>query len=216
MNYAIRAFLAAAVMALLAACTNLSTENPIGGTASDALDKRLEGSWKIIEWGKEKAEGKEIGYMFVVPNKTGGLHAVLVALSGDKADAGSFEFDFVPGRAGNAFFINAFHVVDNGEPLKDEPAGYLPYRYSFDAKGNLLVFDHADAGIKLLADAIENNRLEGSVIVKTTGKDAQGNPISSTEIRITAQPDALDTFFAANGEKVFTEPMDKFERIKMP
>jgi len=214
MKHAIRIILAAGVTALLAACTNLSTENPIGATAPDALDKRLVGAWKIVESGKEK--NKDIGYMFVVPNKNGGLHAVILSVSGEKADSGEAEFDFVPGRAGDEHFINAFHVFDNGEPLKDEPDGYLPYLYRFDANGRLVVYDHADPGLKLLADAIGNNRLEGTVIVKTTGKDGQGNPVSSTEVHITAQADALDAFFAENGKSIFTENMDTFERIKMP
>jgi hypothetical protein len=214
MKHAIRIVLAAAVTALLAACTNLSTEYPIGATAPDALDKRLLGAWKIVEWGKDNS--KDIGYMFVVPNKNGGLHAVILAVGGEKADSGEAEFDFVPGHAGEEHFINAFHVIDNGEPLKDEPEGYLPYLYRFDAKGRLLIYDHADPGLKLLADAIDNNRLEGTVTVKTTGKDGQGNPVSSTEVHITAQADALDAFFAANAKNIFTEKMDTFERIKMP
>lgn len=214
MRSRIRRAAAIALLPLLAACANLATDYPIGGTAPDAFDTRLIGAWKIA--GTEAHKDDDKGYLFVTPGKDGVLHGAVVIWGQDKADSGTFTFDAVTGRIGDDRYLNVKTIVDQGQPLPDEPKGYLPYRYSLDDAGKLVIYDHDADGLKRLADAIESNALEGIVTEKISGRDPQGRPIAETSVRVSEAPPALDTYFGANGKAVFDKPMDTFRRVTLP
>jgi hypothetical protein len=193
MNLIFRA-LALVALAMLAACTTVSTDYAVGISHGSVTDDRLAGSWRLVP--KDPNAGKE--YVFVVPRKGGGLQAVVVITETDPNDSGWFTVDLVVGKAGDHAVINMGALSENGEPFKDKVPGYLPILYRFEADGRLQLFYPSDDAIK---DAIQSGAIAGAV--------------ENSNLHITADPGALDAFFAKDSPMLFNrEPDDVFEPLQ--
>lgn len=193
MNTILRA-LALVALSMLAACTTVSTQNPIGISHGVVTDNRLVGSWKLVP--KDTNDDKE--YVFVMPRKEGGLQAIVVMTASDPNDSGWFTLNLVVGRAGDHALINMQPILENGEPIKDPPDGYLPMLYRFQADGRIQLFYSSDDAMK---EAIQNGSIAGTI-------EKNGN------VRITADPQALDAFYADKAPVLFNrEPDDVFEPL---
>lgn len=207
---------AVVALAFLAACSNLTTEHPIGASAADKADPRLIGMWKIAGPLTDKKPG-EAGYMFVSPKKDStDLHAVIVGWSATEPTE-TMEFDVATGTlAGNAF-VNLHNVVENGKAAtKDDFDGYLPFVYRFEKDGRLDIYDHTDAGMDMIKQAIAGRHLRGTVRDKgSRGKD-KNTMAPMLDIHLTSDQKTLNAFFAANGKAVFTDLVDAFEPLKVP
>src|SRR5579863_3151711 len=98
---AIGAFLA------LAACGELTTDNPIGGLSADHADARLIGVWKL----STHTQNGQAGYLFISPRKDGGvLHVMFVGWS-RTSQTQTLQFDATTGTAGGNNFVNIDNLV---------------------------------------------------------------------------------------------------------
>jgi len=212
MNAPIRLF-AIAALAGLAACSSLTTDNPIGGSVPGQPDPRLIGVWKVTQ---NESKG-QAGYMFVSPAKDGStLHVVFVGWSATQP-SDKMEFDAVTANLGGEAFVNVNHVIENGKAAtKQELDGYMPFAYKFDKDGTLVILDRSDAGVKLIQNAIAKHQLAGKATTSNTGGSGKSKGITTTNIHLSANQKSLDAFFAANGKAIFTDSVDTFQPIKEP
>ena len=175
----------------LAACTTVSTDNPIGVSAGAVEDARLAGNWKVVP----AKDSTDEAYIFLMPRDAGAYEGLLVIASEKEWWAG----DVVAGRTGMATMLNIRPRLKNGEtpPNNDVPQGYFPLRYEVGADGQLNLFIwSADA----LKEAVEQGRIAGA--------------IDKGDIRITADSRTLDTFFAETAPAIFSVPYATLERLK--
>lgn len=199
----------------LSGCDSVYTDNPVGAAPQTETDARLTGGWKfVIPPDQQKESPGEQAYCFFLPQKDGGFRGVMPAWStGKTSDSADIAFQALTGKAGDHWFLNLQHIVSDGKPDKDEPSGYRPYRYRIDADGMLHIFDWSPEGLEKLETDIEQGRLEGTVTIVGRGTDADGKPIKTTKIEITADQKALDAYFAANAARVFDKPVFALRRI---
>ena len=200
-----------ATFAMLSACSNLTSDNPIGGSAPNHADAHLIGVWKVTK----NEEPGEAGYMFVSPKKDGSaLHAVLVSWGASKPSE-TLEFDVVTGAAGGDNFADINHIIDNGKVAK-VPPGYMPFVYQFDPKGALLIYDESTDGMKLIKAAVDAHKLKGIVTVKKSGDKKEPETVTTMDIHLTSDQKTVDAFFSANAKAIFTDPVDTFQPVKTP
>ena len=192
MNAILRAF-ALALLSMLAACTSVVTENPIGISNGTVSDLRIVGAWKAMT---PENNSKDEAYVFVLPHEKTPLEGMLVVQS----DRDWWTSDLVLGKAGAHTMINVKVLLKNRVPVsaKDMPAGYFPLRYVVNADGSIQLFIWTAETVK---NAIESGAIAGTLV-------------SASDIRITAEPKALDTFFAASAATVFAEPFGTLVRLK--
>jgi hypothetical protein len=183
---ALRVFVAV-LAAVLTACT--TTVNPVGVAAGPVHDDALLGSWKTetIENGQ-----RQTAYLFLVQRGDERVEGVLVDVS--RPSDGWLSFRLVPGRAGPFRFANATGVVENSEPKPASFDGYLVWRYEI-AGDTLRVFDLSHDAVK---EAVAAGRIRGR--------------IAGEDVTITAEGEALDTFFARNAATLFQDPK-LFQRL---
>lgn len=212
MRTLVRLFAIVALTAL-SACSNLTSDNPVGGSMPSRPDARLVGVWKVTQ-NEQKGEA---GYMFVSPTKDGAaLHVVFVGWSATEPSE-TLEFDVTTTSLGGLAFVNLDHFVENGKPASPkEINGYVPYVYKFDKDGTLVILDHTDAGMKLIKTAIDKHRLAGKADTHDTGANGKPSGISTTDIHLSASQKSLDAFFAVNAKAIFTDSVDTFQPVKVP
>lgn len=169
-------------LAMLAACASVTTNHPIGIAHGAVSDERILGSWTLVP--NDLSNGTASAFIL----KQGqSLRGLLVITS----ESEWWEADIVPGKAGQHSILNVRPLLKNGEPVKDGDRieGYYPLRYTAGADGNISLFLWSEDELRT---AIRNKRIAGS---ETAGR-----------IVLTAEPDALDTFFATEAESLFAVP----------
>jgi hypothetical protein len=205
MNAPVRIAAIFACLLLLAGCDSISTDKPIGASPETQTDARLIGEWTFVFPPDEKMAADERGYGFFLPQKDGGFRGVAVAWSAaTKQDSGDLSFNALTGKAGDFWFLNVQNIANDGKPDNGQPRGYRPYLYRIE-DGTLRIFEWSPEGLEKLTTDIEQGRLEGTVTVSGRGKDPSGTTMKTTTIEISADQKALDAYFAANADKIFTK-----------
>ena len=195
-----RAYILIIGLPMFSACTVLSTENPIGISTSISTDSRLLGGWKLVS-----ADTGDTGrnFAFVEPRAEGGLHATVISWEPlyilDPKEHYRSTFEIITGRVGEHRFINARPLLERDLPASELTleSGYFPILYSLQEDGSVQFYGEIEGAI---IEAIESDRVSGTA--------ANGN------IRLTADPQSLDAFFAEAAPTVFStllwtlEPLD--------
>jgi hypothetical protein len=169
-------------LAMLAACASVTSNHPIGIAHGAVSDERILGAWTLVP--NDTSNGTASAFIL----KQGqGLRALLVITSENEW----WEADIVPGKVGQHGMLNLRPLLKNGEPVKDGDRieGYYPLRYTAGADGSISLFLWSEDELRT---AVRNKRIAGS---ETAGR-----------IVLTAEPDALDAFFAAEAESLFAVP----------
>ena len=184
---------ALALLSLLAACTSVVTENPIGISNGTVLDMRIFGAWKVMT---PDQNSKDEAYVFVLPHENAPIEGMLVVFS----DRDWWTSDLVLGKAGAHEMLNVKVLLKNGRPIeaKDMPSGYFPLRYVVNADGSIQLYRWTEETVK---NAIERGAIAGTIV-------------SGSDIRITADPKALDGFFATSAPSMFAEPFGTLVPLK--
>lgn len=199
--------LIAAVM--LAGCGEVSTQYPVGSTTGLTPDPALVGTW----WPRDDkggnlertADGKRAGYVHVLPTSEGGFGIALISMPAKPGDTGGLAvYRATSGRAGENRFLNVVMLSPAGEePLTAPKHGTTPVLYRFEANGDLTIFK---LDVDKAAAAVKAGRIAGTVekhSYQYGGKEYEGTP----DVTITADPAALDAFFAK------PTVIDLFEKI---
>lgn len=205
-------FLAAAAM--LAGCSEVSTQYPIGSSSGLAPDPALVGTWlPRTDDGKDierTADGKIAGYIHVLPIKEGPLTIVMVSLPKKPEDKGDYQImRATTGQTGKNRFLNAVLLSPAGETSKTMPEqGTVPVLYRFDTNGDLALFklDEDKAAAAIRAGTIAGTIKKNTYTVG--GTEYEGTP----DIRITADPAALDAFFAKPDAEALFEPLGRLKK----
>jgi len=190
----LRTFGLVVVLSFLSACTSVETVNPIGISSGSSVDTRLIGAWRVTV--EDKAAEKGDAYVFVLPDKQGGLQAMAIEIRKPTStdDNGWQTFKVLTGRAGDYTFLNLRGLLDDGatvvEDRQPKDGGYWPIRYRVETDGSvhLFLWDSADA----IKDAIASGRLTGSVEGGT--------------VHVTGDGSSVDAFFSEAGERAFPSP----------
>ena len=210
-----RMFAAIAFLAILAGCSGITTNNPVGISRGSQMDARLIGGWRVVE-----AEGKQMprtggaGYLFFLPRKEGGYTGVSLGWNEPPTAKPDIAlFDIVTGRIGTTGIINVRIVDQSGKPVDTKDSSYWPGLYRFDREGRLHIYIFSEQGTKLVESAVQNHRLAGTSEEHSYDKDSSGKKNKTVSVHITADPKSLDAYFAANAPLIFTEPIYTLERV---
>jgi len=177
----LRAAVAMAAIFLAAGCLPVTSKTPVGTTAGLGADEALTGTWigKSLD-AEDKSDNHTI-YFHFLKGKEGNLTALIVG-AGDAKDDGWMAFDLRTAILGKNRFINAVDTFDDNQraegPLKD---ANIPLLYTI--KGGKLTLYWLDED-KVKA-AIKAGKIAGTVESGDFG-----------DVKITAEPAALDAFMA--------------------
>ncbi|HTT98351.1 MAG TPA: hypothetical protein VMF58_09900 [Rhizomicrobium sp.] len=183
----------------VAACLPVTTKNPVGTTTGFKQDPSIIGVWKAEPQKDEKDQTQ--GFLsFLNAAEPDSMTAVMLAPGKDVGDWGVYNLKAA--TLGPNHFLNAWAVTNNGKPAgKDEAATdvLLMYRMGKDGKLTLYLVDEDKA-----RDAVKAGRIKGDVGQGSTG-----------DVHITADPAALDKFFASKeGAALFVKPLVVMDRVK--
>jgi hypothetical protein len=182
---------------LVAGCAP-TTQSPVGTSAGPVADQALFGSWK-----SERAEnGKvETAYLFILPGDDRGVKGVLITIEDNALDGGFITFTGLQGLAGPHRFLNSTDHQENGKPIGPARMAYTPWLYRVTPDGNLHLSALSSDAARI---AIERGGLPGTI-------DESG---MVADVNITAEPFALDAFFARNASSLFPEEIAVFRRVE--
>ncbi len=187
----IKYVLALAATLALAACYPPITSHPVGTTAGLKPDPVLTGTWKGAN-----SDGKPF-YMHFLQHSDATLSVVIVE-SGPKAEDWSVATATTATLGGNRY-MNAQLLWTNGKP-ENAPSGTVPVLYRMDAKGVLTFLLPDERSVKA---AIAAGRIRGRVEKGDLG-----------DATITADPKALDAFFAAaSATKLYLNPLFTVHKV---
>ncbi|MEI9989889.1 MAG: hypothetical protein WDM86_07605 [Rhizomicrobium sp.] len=188
----IKLVLALAATLALSACYPPTTGHPLGTTAGIKPDPVLTGTWKGTN-----SDGKPF-YLHLLQQSDGTLAAVIVE-SGPKAEDWNVVTATTATLGANRY-MNARLLWTNGKP-ENAPAGTVPVLYRLDAKG-VLTFSLMDEDA--VKAAIAAGKIKGTVEKGQWG-----------DVTITADPKALDAYFAAPGAaKLFLQPFFTVRKVE--
>jgi hypothetical protein len=202
-------FVALVAAVMLAGCGEVSTQYPVGSTTGLTPDPALIGTWwPRAEKGDDverTADGKHAGYVHVLPTHEGPFKIVMISMPAKPRENGDYAaYRASSGRVGDNRFLNVVMLSPAGDTPQTLPKhGTTPVLYRIEANGDLALFkldiDKAAAAVKAgsIAGAVEKHSYQYG------GKEYEG----STDVRITADPAALDAFFAK------PTAIDLFEKI---
>jgi len=183
----------------VAACLPVTTKNPVGTTAGFKQDPSIIGVWKV-EPRKDDEDDKQGFIAFLNAEDESAMTAIMVAPGKDSGDWGTYNLKLA--TLGQNHFINAWTVSDNGKPAeKDEASAdiLLMYRLGKDGKLTLYLLDEEKT-----AAAVKAGKIKGDV-----------QPGSTGDVHLTAEPAALDKFFASKeGAALFDKPMVTMTKIE--
>ena len=175
----LRAAVAMAAMFLAAGCLPVTSKTPVGTTVGLGADPELYGTWKGQS---TDAKDKNDGYFHFMKAKDGSITAVIVLATGGDDD-GWTVFNVRTATLGKNHFINAVETFDKDAPaegsLKDTS---IPLLYSFGRHHRLTLYMLDEDKVKA---AIKAGRIAGTIETGDFG-----------DVKITAEPAALDAFFA--------------------
>ena len=187
----IKYVLALAATLALGACYPPITTHPVGTTAGLKLDPVLSGTWKGTN-----SDLKPF-YMHFLQQSDGTLVVVIVE-TGPKAEDWTV-VTATTATLGANHYMNAQLQWTNGKP-ENAPSGTVPVLYRMDAKGTLTFLLPDEKTVK---DAIAAGRIKG-----WTEKGDLG------DATITADPKALDAYFAAAGAaKLYLNPLFTVHKV---
>ncbi len=174
--------IAVLAVAMLAACGGVTSNHPIGIAHGAVSDERLLGAWTLVP--NDPSNGTASAFIL----KQGQALRALLVITGDNE---WWEADIVPGKAGQYGMLNLRPILKNREPVKDGDKidGYYPLRYTAGTDGNISLFLWSEDELRT---AVRNKRIAGSE--------------TASRIVLTAEPDALDAFFATEAESLFAVP----------
>jgi hypothetical protein len=179
--------------ALLAACLPVTSKHPVGSTVGLKSDPALIGLWK----GHGGERDAKDGY-FAFLGQPDGTMSVLMFSPAE--DDGWESLSAQTATLGGLHVMNARMLAKNGVPETDSGAEdniVLAYRI----EGSKLTLSLLDE--KKVADAIQSAKLEGTI--------ARGG---SGDVHITAEPQALDAFFASReGAALFGETLVTMKKV---
>jgi hypothetical protein len=196
---------------LLCACSPLTTKYPIGSTTGLVADQNLIGTWvaRDPKTGdvQRTRDGKTAVFVHVLPGKNNMLEIVWLGFPTEPEKSGEVLFAYATsGRAGDYRFLN---ITWPAAERTVSGAGTIPYRYAYAPNGDLLVF--AIDQDKAIA-AIQSGAIAGTIEEKGyifDGKEYGQHKL----VRLTADPVALDAFFAtAQGADLF-EPLGPLKKM---
>jgi hypothetical protein len=183
----------------VAACLPVTTKNPVGTTAGFKQDESIVGLWKV-EPGKDSKDDKQGFLAFLTAEDGNAMTALMIAPGKDAGDWGVYNLKLA--TLGQNHVMNAWSVSGNGRPAdKDEAKAdiLLLYRMGKDGKLTLYLLDDDKTG-----EAVKAGKIKGDV-----------QPGSTGDVHITADPAALDKFFATKeGAALFVKPLVVMERVK--
>jgi len=183
----LRAAVAMAAMFLAAGCLPVTSKTPVGTTAGLDADEALTGTWiGRAEDQEDKSRKKDKGvlYLHFLKDKDAGGFSVLWAATGDGKDNGEWmSFKVGTARLGTNRYMNAVETGKDGKPvdgaLKDAS---FPLLYSFGRHHRLTLYMLDEDKVKA---AIKAAKIAGTVESGDYG-----------DVKITAEPAALDAFMA--------------------
>jgi hypothetical protein len=183
----------------VAGCLPVTTKNPVGTTTGFKQDPAIVGVWKV-EPQKDHKDNNQGFLAFLNAEEEGAMTAIMLAPGKDAGDWGVYTLK--PAALGQNRFLNAWTVINNGKAAdKDEAATdfLLMYRLGKDGKLSLYLVDEDKA-----REAVKAGKIKGDF--------GQG---SMSDVHITAEPAALDKFFASKeGMALFTKPFAVMNRVK--
>jgi len=191
------AVLAAAAL-FVAGCLPVTTKNPVGTAAGFKQDPSIVGVWKV-EPQKDDEDNKQGFIAFLNAEDEGAMAAIMLAPGKDAGDWGTYNIKIA--TLGQNHFMNAWPVTNNGKPADKEEAAsdvLLMYRLGKDGKLTLYLVDEDKA-----RDAVKAGKIKGDVGRGTSG-----------DVHITAEPAALDKFFASKeGMGLFAKPLAVMKKV---
>jgi len=192
------ALLAAAAL-FVAACLPVTTKNPVGSTVGFKQDPALVGLWKVEPEKDNKDEDKPGYIAFLNAEEDGTMTALMIAPAKGAGDWGSYRLK--PSTLGANHYLNAWPVMNNdhaADPDEAKTDYLLLYRFEKDGRLMLYLLDE-DA----TRAAITAGKIEGQI-----------DPGSMGDVHITAEPKALDAFFAGKkGAALFVKPFAVMDRM---
>jgi len=191
----IRLLLSAVATIVLTACYPPTTSHPIGTTVGFKSDPALLGLWKA-----EPDPSNHRSYYYDLLNaKDGAMFAVLVPDRGEATDVMMFKLEAA--RFGNFGFLNVRVMTDPEHEASDQPAGFVPVLYRFDANGRLKIFMLDEDALKT---AIGAHKIAGTIATAGTN-----------DVVITADGATLDKFFRSRtGLALFDKSFAVLTRVK--
>lgn len=190
---ALRLILIVATGAILAACTTVTTTNPVGTSGGAQTDSRLLGTWLATGPKQEKF------YIFFMPRPAEqgyDMQGVGVGPAQGEEKGSWSVMAVTTGKVGDVRFLNGRLLFDSGKAA--DRTDYFPVVYRLD--GKKLTFLLLDP--KAAKAAVEAREIAGTVA-------------ENGDVVITAAPAALDAYMAAHVNTLFkpTEGMPVFERV---
>jgi len=178
---------------LAAACLPVTSKHPVGSTVGLKNDPALVGVWK----GHGGDGDSKDGY-FAFLNTPGGTMSVLMFSPAE--DDGWESLSVQTAALGGLHVMNAHLLAKNGEPETD-PAAKDNIVLAYRLEGGKLTLSLLDE--KKVAAAIKSGKLQGIVDPGNTG-----------DVHITAEPAALDAFFASkDGAALFGEDLVTMKKV---
>lgn len=183
--------------ALFVAACFPTTRHSIGTTAGIGADPDLVGTWI----GEMDEEG-DIAYLHFLRLPEDGLGVLMIKPSAPDDGGGWGYYTVTTAEIAGHRFMNAHWVISDGKVEDEAPADPTPLYYNLAGDGELrLWLMDRDATIA----AINEGKIAGEVEEGAFG-----------DVRITAEPDALDNFMAsAEGRALFTVPFGKYRRAQV-
>ena len=187
--------LAAAVIlgAALSACLPVVSSSPLGTTVAGSADGRLTGMWK------GKVGTSTNAYLTVYPPHEGTVKIVLLAPPAADDEGSWMIFEARTITLGSNSYLDA-RVVDDGGKPPDAKLAHMPVLYRVTGNGSLVLYLIDEVAAR---KAIATGTIAGTI-----------EPGDFGDVTLTAEPAALDAFFASDaGRALFTKPLGILQRV---
>lgn len=187
------ALLAAAAL-FVAACLPVTTKHPVGTTVGFKADPALLGIWK----GRGEEKDDKDGYITFLNNADSTMTALVFSPTDDQGEWETYTLQTA--TVGGNHIMNARAALKNGQPITGDEANTLfPLLYQIK-KGSLTLFILDDDTTKA---AIRSGKIQGAI-----------DPGDMGDAHITAEPAALDAFFATkDGAALFSKKLLTLHRV---
>ena len=187
------AVLAAAAL-FVAGCLPVTSKHPVGTTAGFKSDPTLIGIWK--GHGEEKDD--KDGYITFLSNGDGTMTALVFSPADDQGEWETYTLQTA--TVGGIHVMNARAALKNGKPITgDEANALFPLLFQI-ANGTLTLSILDDDATKV---AIRSGKIQGVI-----------DPGDMGDVHITAEPAALDAFFATkDGAALFSKKLLTLHRV---
>ncbi len=193
---ALRFTLFALAALFVAACLPVTTKNPVGSTVGFKNDPALIGIWK----GHGDDKDDKDGYLIFMSNGDGTMSGLLFSPAEDEGEWQTYTLQAA--TLGHNHILNAHAALKNGKPITGDEAGALmPLLYNIGADGTLTLSLLDEKAAKA---AIAAGKIQGTV-----------DPGDMGDAHITAEPQALDAFFASKeAAALFEKPFVTMHRVE--